>query len=318
MIDCVGYMVDGVAGQGEQDAPRMVTTPWYDHEVPLAVAAETGTRKVMTEHSTVAVAITTDGSFTDIPRQSYEKAEERIIAELKEAKKPFGLVLNCKDPYSDDSQALRAKLEEKYSVPCVALNCQQMTDEDIENVLSAILYEFSIEEICFSLPEWLWGIQQDEQMSRGLYADILTSCEKADRMKDVGLLKAGEDMNVVSCMTVSSIDLGSGRVNAEIDVPRKLFYKMLSDSSGVEIDSEGQILPLICELSKTRREYERLESALAQVRQTGYGIVMPEPEELTFETSEIISQSGRYGVRLRATAPSIHLIRADIQTEVCP
>lgn len=319
MIDCVGYMVNGAIGQLEGDSPRMVSTPWFEYEIPLAEAAEIGTRKVITEHSTIGLVVTTDGSICEIDRADYEVAEERIIRELQEINKPFCILLNSTNPSGLAAQELRDELESKYGVSVLAVNCLSMTDRDIDDILDTVLYEFPAKEFCFTIPDWIGSLPDDNPIRDEVYQQILESCGDICKMRDAreGIATLTNCEKIVRA-NLDEINLAQGQVNVSISVPQSLFFDILSEQSGVDVRNEGDLLPLLSEMAHIKREYERMEGALAQVRQTGYGIVMPTISELRFEEPEIVRQGGRYGVKLRASAPSIHLIRADIDTEISP
>ncbi len=319
MIDCVGYMVNGAVGQFENDAPRMVSTPWFDYEIPLSQAAEIGTRKVITEHSTIGLVVTTDGSIGDIPRSDYVAAEERIVAELKEIDKPFCLLLNTTDPQSAEAKTLAEKLSVKYGVSCLPVNCMLLDSSAISGILKTVLYEFPVREFAFDLPDWIHTLPDGNDVREGTYEAILQTCSQIRRMREVRdkteLLKK---CTYVEDIKVNEIDLGDGVVRVTLSVPKHLFFEVLSQQSGIPIHGDQDLLPLLCEMAEIRDKYARVEGALEQVRQTGYGIVMPSIGEMHLEQPEIVMQGGRHGVRLKASAPSIHLIRADIETEVSP
>lgn len=319
LIDCVGYMVEGAIGQLEGDVPRMVSTPWFDYDIPLAQAAEIGTRKVITEHSTIGLVVTTDGSFGDIPRENYIDAEERIIREFEEISKPYCILLNSARPLSPEAQGLAKELEEKYSVSVIAVDCLNLDAEDIEEILSTVLYEFPAKEFCFTLPEWIGTLPVGNTIRESVYEQILSSCEGVCKIRDA---KSAID-SLTRCeqivkASLDNINLGEGQVNATVSVPQSLFFDILSEQSGVRVRNEGDLLPLLSQMAHIRDEYQRMEGALSQVRQTGYGIVMPTISELKLEEPQIIKTGGQYGVKLKASAPSIHMIRADIETEISP
>lgn len=319
LIDCVGYMVDGAIGQFENDAPRMVTTPWFDCEIPLAEAAEIGTRKVITEHSTIGLVVTTDGTIGELSREAYAAAEERIVAELQEIRKPFCILLNSAQPQADAAQELRARLEQKYGVSCVAANCQSLRAPELESILSTVLYEFPAREFLIRVPEWLSAMPEDCPLRDEVYRQICDCCGGIRRMKDArGAFAALAGTAPLEIAALQGLELGTGRVRAAVALPRALFWKLLSEQSGVEVGSEGDLLPLLTRMAQTQREYDRLAGALEQVRRTGYGIVMPTVGEMRFEQPEIVRQGGRYGVRLRASAPSVHMILTNVETEICP
>ena len=318
MIDCVGYMIPQAVGHVE-DKPRMVRTPWSQEEVPLSEAAEVGTRKVIREHSTIGLVVTTDGTVGDIPREAYEDAEARIIAELKEIHKPFSILLNSAQPASTAARQLGKELEARYGVTCRVMNCAQMEPVDVEHILSDLLHEFPVKEYCLTIPEWVTMLDDGEELKLQLYETILTACKQAERMKQckeaVAQLQA---QPYVSRAQVTAMELAEGRVCMEVALPRALFFEILSKQTGVTVGGESDLFPLLLELSKMQKEYARLEQALLQVRQTGYGIVMPSMEELKFEQPEISKQGGHYGVRLKASAPSIHMIMTNVETEINP
>jgi len=319
LIDCVGYMVNGALGVTENDAPRMVTTPWFEQEIPMTEAAEIGTRKVIAEHSGIGVVITTDGSITDIPREDYIAAEERVISELKEIGKPFIILLNSSEPSSQKAQSIAAELQRKHGVSCQAVNCMTMDETQITEVLQSVLYEFPVEEMDFYLPSWVDTLPYGHQIKSRVYEYMLNSASDMHRIRDVSeCVRKLAECEEICRVNIKNINLGTGVAQVEIDIPRGLFYKTLGEQSGFEINDDGDLLPLLVRLSKVNAEYAKVEHALEEVRETGYGIVMPTTEELSLEEPEIVKQGGRYGVRLQASAPSIHMMRADITTEVSP
>ncbi|WP_294473534.1 stage IV sporulation protein A [uncultured Intestinimonas sp.] len=319
LIDCVGYTIPGAAGQFEEDQPRMVTTPWFDHEIPMTEAAEIGTRKVITEHSTIAIVVTTDGSITDIPREDYLEAEERVISELKELGKPFLVLLNSAYPGSERAKAIRADLASRYDVTCMVVNCLQLKEEDVAGIIKAVLYEFPLKELDLSLPPWVDALPYDHPIKSGLYAAIREGAGNLRRIRDVEhTIEAIGSYEGVSSARIRSIELGTGLASADLELPRSLFYETISDQSGFTIHDDGDLMGLLTQLAEVKREYDKVADALQEVKETGYGIVVPTTDELHLEEPEIVRQGGRYGVRLKASAPSIHMIRADIETEVSP
>ncbi len=319
LIDCVGYMVPGAVGQMEDDMPRMVTTPWFEQEIPMTEAAEIGTRKVIAEHSTIGIVITTDGTITDIDREDYLEAEERVIRELKELGKPFLVLLNSAYPEAPRAQAIRADLMARHDVTCLAVNCLELDEPDMVDIIKGVLYEFPIKELDLFLPPWVDALPYDHPIKAELYAAVREGAGQMRRIRDVeGTVKAIGQCESVSRAGVTSIDLGSGVAAAELDLPRRLFYDTLSTQSGFTIADDGDLMGLLTGLAKIKCEYDKVAAALEEVKNTGYGIVIPSPEELVLEEPEIVKQGGRYGVRLKASAPSIHMIRADIETEVSP
>ncbi len=319
LIDCVGYMVPGAAGQTEDDAPRMVTTPWFDHPVSMTEAAEAGTRKVIAEHSTIGVVVTTDGTITDIPREDYLEAESRVIGELKELGKPFLVLLNSAYPDSDRAKAIQADISDRYDVSCIRCNCLELDEADVTAIIRSVLYEFPVKEMDLFLPSWIDALPYDHPIKSELYAAIREGAGALRRVRDVeASMAAIGACETVSSARVTSIDLGSGKAMAALELPRGLFYDTISTQSGFAIADDGDLMSLLTELAGVKREYDKVAEAIAQVRETGYGIVAPSAEELRLEEPEIVKQGGRYGVRLKASAPSIHMIRADIETEVSP
>lgn len=319
LIDCVGYMVDGAVGQLEGEEPRMVTTPWFPHEIPMTEAAELGTRKVIAEHSTIGIVVTTDGTITDIPREDYLQAEERVIGELKELGKPFVVVLNSAYPQSERAQTIRAELEAKHDVTCVAVNCLEIDQEGIADIIRDVLYEFPIKELDLFLPSWVDALEQEHPIKAALYSAIREGAQDLRRIRDVqAAMDAMSGCEQVSHARVMGIDLGSGVAQGTLELPRALFYQTLSQQSGFNINDDGDLVSLLTELAAVKTEHDKVAQALKEVEETGYGIVVPSIDSLVLEEPEIVRQGGRYGVRLKASAPSIHMIRADIETEVSP
>ena len=319
LIDCVGYMVPGAVGQLEGEAERMVTTPWFEQEIPMTEAAEIGTRKVIAEHSTIGIVITTDGTITDIPREDYLDAEERVISELKELGKPFLVLLNSAYPMSERAEAIRADIAQRYDVSCVAVNCLELDQREIEDILKQVLYEFPLKELDLFLPPWVDALPQEHPIKAMLYAAIREGSGQLQRIRDVDqAVTAFCGCEVVSDGKIAAIDLGTGRSEVELELPRSLFYATLSQRSGFEIGDDGDLLALLTQLAEVKSAYDKVSAALKEVEETGYGIVVPSMDALVLEEPEIVKQGGRYGVRLKASAPSIHMIRADIETEVSP
>ncbi len=318
LIDCVGYIVPSSLGYIENDQPRMVNTPWYNEPIPFNMAAEIGTQKVINEHSTIGLVITTDGSISDIPREEYEEAEDRVIKELLAINKPFIVLLNCLDPNTDAAIDTAECISKKHNVPVIPINCLDLEQNDIKQILAKILYEFPVKEINVNFPKWINTLP----INHWLRADIISSLRSADgirHIRDINLFNAclEKSDNTIGCK-VNNIDLGHGSADITIDVNPDLFYKVLAESTGLVINDEMELMNSITELSAIKKEYMRVKDALDEVEATGYGIVMPAIEELTLEEPEIVKQGGRYGVRLRASAPSIHLMKANITTEVNP
>ena len=319
LIDCVGYMVEGAVGHLEGATQRMVTTPWFDHEIPMSEAAEIGTRKVIAEHSTIGIVITTDGTITEIPREDYLEAEDRVITELKERGKPFLVLRNSAYPNSARAQAIQADISQRYGVACRALNCLELSEGDINTVLKDVLYEFPVKELDLFLPPWVDALAQDHPIKSALYTAIREGASDLYRIRDVEqTVRSIKECEEVSDARVTSIDLGTGLAAAVLDLPRALFYHTLSQQSGFQIQDDGDLVSLLTQLAGVKAAYDKVADALKEVEETGYGIVVPSIDSLVLEEPEIVRQGGRYGVRLKASAPSIHMIRADIETEVAP
>ncbi len=319
MVDCVGYIVPSALGYVEGSEPRMVKTPWFEDEIPFNMAAEIGTKKVISEHSTIGLVVTTDGSISDIPREEYEEAEERVINELKEINKPFVILLNCMYPGSNHAIELSLKLSAKYSVPVMPVNCLELDDSDIRTILSKILYEFPVQEVDFEFPHWISGLSGDHWLKKELFSLIKDESTELKHIRDIETLSGilCECEHIISAK-VTGIELGSGKGTLEIHTAPDLFYRIITETTGLEIKSEPELLAKLTELSDTEKKYNRVKFALEQVEATGYGIVMPSAEELTLKEPEIMRQGGQYGVKLRAEAPSIHMMRANIKTEIAP
>jgi stage IV sporulation protein A len=319
LIDSVGYLVEGAVGTDEEGAPRMVTTPWFDHEVTMAEAAETGTRKVIAEHSTIGVVVTTDGSVVEMPRSAYEDAEERVIRELKALGKPFVVVLNTTSPDSPDVRRLRDSLSAQYEVPVMAMDVMQMEIGDVNSVLENALFEFPLREIRITAPSWLTSLQEDHWLGSAVMQAVRKAAGSMRRVRDHDLLReALQACEYVEEMAPQSISLNDGTAEYRMTMKEGLFYRILGEACGEEIEGEEHLFSLMSELVRAKREYDRVSDALESVRATGYGMVAPSMEELTLREPEIIRQGSRFGVRLKASAPSLHFIRVDIQTEVSP
>lgn len=319
MIDCVGYIVPSALGYIEDDQPRMVMTPWFDQQIPFNMAAEIGTRKVINEHSTIGLVVTTDGSISDIPRAEYAEAEERVIAELQEIEKPFVVLLNSENPRGQNARQLQQEMENRYHVPVIAVNCLELEEPDIKEILGKILYEFPVREISLDIPRWIMTLGREHWLKSALYQQIKEAAGGIRKISQVDEnISNMANCEYVENVRTSNIDLGKGSARIGVEVKGELFYKVLGEATGLEIEGEEGLMPCMIELANTKRRYDKIKGALEEVQATGYGIVMPSLEELSLEEPEIVKQGGRYGVRLRASAPSIHMMRADITTEVAP
>ncbi len=319
MIDCVGYIVPSALGYIEDEMPRMVQTPWFEDPIPFNMAAEIGTKKVITDHSTIGLVVTTDGSITDLPREEYEEAEERVINELKEIKKPFVVLLNSVFPMAEETQALAAQMNQKYGVPVVPVSCMDLDETEIKRILASVLFEFPIKEVRMEMPHWIATLERDHWLRCAVYAAIHTAAQKVTKIGQISSIT--EEISQCEYVTEAntiSVDLGVGCARISIKLRQNLFYKVLGEKTGIEIEDEGGLLDCMLELAQMKKKYDKISAAYQDVMETGYGIVMPDIDELTLEEPEIIKQSGKFGIRLKAGAPSIHMMRTKITTEVTP
>jgi len=317
LIDCVGYMVPGAVGQFEDLAPRMVMTPWYDHEIPMTEAAELGTRKVICDHSTVGIVVTTDGSVTDIPRSDYLEAEERVIRELQELGKPFVVLVNSLHP--EEARPLAEELQQKYGVRCLAVNCLELGEGDLQEILRSLLYEFPVQELQLFFPEWVEALPPEHPIPAGLYHAVGKEARRLEHVRQLeGCMAALEQSEQIRSVMLRQMDLGTGVGQVEVQLPRSLFYDTVNQQTGLSITDDGDLMEQLVTLAGLRKEYDRVAQAVSSARSTGYGVVMPSVEELELEDPEIVRQGGRYGVRMKASAPSIHMLRADVSTTVSP
>ena len=319
MIDCVGYVVPEALGTIENGQPRMVRTPWSEEPMPFVEAAEMGTHKVITEHATIGMLVTTDGTIGDISRESYVEAEERVVRELKELGKPFAMILNSARPSADSTVALAYELEAKYGVPVALVSCMDLDAEDIRHILELVLHEFPVSEVRVKLPAWTTALEP----THPIHAALMTALRRAaDRVKKIGDIRDAfadfDECEYVEAAEVESVDLGSGTARIALRMADGLYYQVLSELSGFEIDGEESLIGLLRELAATKAAYDKVAEALRDCEEGGYGIVMPNVEDMRLDEPEIVRQSGGYGVRLRASAPSIHMIRANIEAEVNP
>lgn len=319
LVDCVGYLVNNAIGYLEDDMPRMVKTPWFEEEIPFEEAAELGTKKVIQEHSTIGILITTDGSITDIPREDYISAEERVVKELQELNKPFIILLNSDDPHSEYTMQLAAKLQEKYGTSVIPTNCAYLDANDLNEIFSKVLYEFPIEQINISFPKWVDVLPDSHWLKCTLYQEIQDAFKNIRILKQVdSAITKIQKTEIIGRTTLTEITLGNGNVNVAIELQEELFYKVLSEISGIDMCSEADLFSTITSLAKAKKEYDKISYALDEVRMKGYGIVTPSIDELILDEPEMVKQGSRFGVKLKAKAPSIHMIRADIETEVSP
>ena len=319
MIDSVGYMIPGAVGAEEEGVPRMVTTPWYDHEIPMTQAAELGTKKVMDQHASIGLVVTTDGSITDIPREDYIEAEGKAVRDMQSTGKPFLIIINTRSPGSERVEALGHWMETEYGVTPLVADCQALDLGGIREILKALLHTFPMTRLQVHLPRWLDALEEDHPVKTALYQALL---QRAGEIRHLGqaeqTLEALQELEQVQDYTLKGINLADGTVTCSILLPEQLYYGILSSKAGIPIENDAQLLALLMELAKVKQEYDKISDALAAVKATGYGVVMPTAEEMTLQTPEIIRKGGSYGVKLKAGAPSIHMVRVDIDTEISP
>ena len=310
LVDCVGYIVKGALGYLEDEEPKMVNTPWYEYEIPFEDAAEIGTRKVITDHSTVGLVVTTDGSITGIDREEYVEAEERVVEELKSINKPFIVVLNTKNINSPETDSLKDELEKKYDVEVQVMDVYNMTEKDIEKLFKHVLKEFPVKEINIDMPTWVENLEPEHWLKKEYFKIIKGMCESVDKIRDIkpAFYDAKQNENLSA----------SGTANILLKPSENIFYKILSENCGVEIEDESELIALVKDLNVAKVEYDKIKDALVDVKETGYGLVAPQLSEMKFEEPEIVKQGTKFGVKLKASAPSLHFIKADIKTEISP
>ncbi len=318
LIDCVGYMVDGAAGHMEEKAERMVKTPWFDKEIPFTQAAEVGTDKVMNDHSTIGLVITTDGSVGELPRESYLEAEEKTITALKKLQKPFLVLINSARPYSEEALTVASELREKYGVCTMTVNCEQLKKEDIHKILENILYEFPLSAVEFYMPKWVEMLPGDNRMKQDILEQIRKMMPMYQTIRDVRENPVTMESDYVKRCKMDGIYLSDGVVKVMLDVDEAYYYEMLTEMVGEEIADEYQLLHKLQEFAAMKKEYAKVLSAVETVRMKGYGVVTPEKEEIVLDKPEVIRHGNKFGVKIRATSPSIHMIRANIETEIAP
>lgn len=319
LIDCVGYTVKGASGYEENEKPRFVKTPWSDSDMPFDKAAEIGTKKVITEHSNIAVLITTDGSFTDIDRTGYVEAEERVVAELKQCQKPFIVVLNTTKPESAETKKLAESLENKYSTKVLPLNVKDMTENDIATIFNLLLEEFPVNTIQIKMPKWMEALPFSSSLISEIVSEVKLGTEGLERIGDFKFKKTlFETSENFEPVMDSKIILSEGNITINVEPKPELFYKVLSDECGVKIENDFELINNLKDLSHAKKEYDKLKVALQEVDETGYGVVIPSMDEMKLEDPEIVKQGSKFGVRLKASAPSLHIMKVDINTEVSP
>lgn len=318
LIDCVGYLIDGVNGHMEDGNERMVKTPWFDHEIPFAKAAQIGTEKVIREHATIGILVTTDGSFTDIPRENYVPAEERTVQELKKIGKPFVILLNTPKPHSNASMQMSRKMKETYGVSVLPVNCEQLKQEDICRILQEALYEFPVTELDFYLPKWVEMLPISHKIKAAAIEEARRILEQAEQMQDIAGVVFEPEKEEISSIRLEVTDLACGTAKICFQVDERYYYENISELAGVPIHGEYELISLIRELSAKKEAYAQVAEAMESVQRTGYGVVSPSMKEISVEEPELIRHGGQYGVRLKASSPSIHMIRANIETEIAP
>ncbi len=319
LIDCVGYILPSALGYIENQQPRMVHTPWFEQDVPFNMAAEVGTRKVISEHATIGFVVTTDGSITGLPREEYQACEARVIEELRELGKPFVVLLNCLHPHSEKAKALAETLEQQYGARVLPVNCLELEEEEIQEIFCALLQSFPIQELNVVMPGWVTSLEREHWLRDALFSCIRQAAGELHTIRDALQFPSMiRECNYITAASLLETRLDTGAVTVKAELSPDLFYQILGEATGLEIPGENDLLPILQELCKIQKAYRRIQPALEEVEATGYGIVMPDSTEMTLEEPEIIRQGGRYGVRLRASAPSIHMMRADIHTTVSP
>lgn len=319
LIDCVGYAVDGANGFTDENGPRMVKTPWSDEEMQFEEAAEIGTHKVISEHSTIAVLVTTDGTVADISRESYVKSEERVVKELKENNKPFVIVLNTRFPESESVKVIKGELQQKYNVPVLAYDVLQIGTSEITDIIKSILMEFPIKGVNFKLPRWIMALPYENEFIKNIMSAIKEKCDPIKKMSDYKkLINVFENNEDLKQLEVLKMNLATGEIDFEIPVDDSLYYKTLSRECGIQINDDFSLMNYVKELVNAKNEYDKIKSALDMVKQTGYGIVNPSIEDMMLSEPEIVTKNGNSSLKLKATAPSLHIMRVDVDAEICP
>ena len=319
LIDCVGYIVKGALGYLEDDEPKMVNTPWYEYEIPFEDAAEIGTRKVITDHSTIGLLVTTDGSITGLAREDYVEAEERVVEELKSINKPFVVVLNTKNINSPETEILKNDLEKKYDVTVQVMDVFNMTEKDIEKLFNQVLTEFPVKERNIDMPVWVEKLSPDHWLKKEFFKIVKGMCQNINKIKDIKpIFNEAKNTENLGSSALEQINLGDGTAKMLLKPSEDIFYKVLSENCDVNVSSESDLIVLIKELNAAKKEYDKIKDALIDVKETGYGLVAPQLSEMSFEEPEIVKQGSKFGVKLKASAPSLHFIKADIKTEISP
>lgn len=318
LIDCVGYMVEGASGHIEGGEERQVKTPWFDYEIPFTKAATIGTRKVIHDHATIGIVVTTDGSIGDIERQGYREAEDKTIRELQSIGKPFIVLVNSKKPYGDEAREMAQELEQQYGVKAMPVNCEQLKEDDIYQIMEAVLFEFPVSEVQFFIPKWVEMLPRDHRIKQDMLEHIRAVMDGLGEIKDAAAGVEKPESPYINDMKVDHIEMDTGCVKVRIDIADKFYYEMLSELTGTPIAGQYELITAMKNLSELKDEYEGVKDAFAAVRMKGYGVVSPKKEEITLEEPVIIKQGNKFGVKIHSEAPSIHLIRANIETEIAP
>ena len=319
LVDCVGYVIDGAKGYEDENGPRMVRTPWYDEQIPFIEAAEIGTEKVIRDHSSIGIVVTTDGSFGEITRNSYVEAEERVVSELKEIGKPFIVVLNSAHPMLPETENLASRLKENYGVPVLPISVENMGERDIYNILKEALYEFPVLEVKVNMPDWIACLEPSNWLKKTYIEKIRESVIEVDKLRDIeNITKHFADCEYISKSYLSEVNTSLGEVTISLDAPANLFNDVLKEIIGTEISSKADLLKLFQEYNEAKVEYDQIKGALKMVKATGYGVASPSLNDMKLDKPEIIKQGSRYGIRLKAIAPSIHMIRVDVESTFEP
>ena len=318
LIDCVGYMVEGASGHIENDTERQVKTPWFEYEIPFTKAAAIGTQKVIRDHATIGFVVTTDGSVMDLPRESYIPAEEKTVKELQSIGKPFLILLNCLKPYGEEAKALKEELQQKYNAPVFPVNCEQLKAEDINEIMRQILYQFPVTEVEFYLPKWVEMLSRDHRIKQDLLEHIRRFMENMDDIRSAVSCEEKADSPYINEISVEKVEMDTGKVRVRIGFEQKYYYEVLSELTGTQIKGEYELISTMKELSAMKEEFSQIKDAFADVKIKGYGVVSPKKEEIRLDDPVIIKQGSKYGVKIRSEAPSIHMIRANIETEIAP
>lgn len=318
LIDCVGFMVEGASGHIENEEERLVKTPWYDYEIPFTKAAEIGTRKVINDHSTIGVVVTTDGSFGELKRPNYIAAEERTVSELKALGKPFILLLNSLKPYSDETTSLAKELRDKYDVTVMPVNCEQLKKDDIYHILERVLKEFPVTEMDFYIPKWLEILPASHWLKSQVIQAVKDVIKRVSHMKDVTGDALEHATEAIRGMKINNMEMSDGCVSVDVDVDDSYYYQILSDYVGIPIEGEYQLMQTLSSLAQMKKEYEKVQNAMSQVRLKGYGVVTPDRSEIMLDEPQVIKHGNKYGVKMKAEAPSINMIKAHIETEIAP